>query len=101
MEDVKKMLFLKTTFPRSFIMVKDPQLAVLLQKLSSEMLKSAPIGKSLGCVKNLRDKNSVEDMRKILELYSTTIPCDLEHCYGVTLMLEIETRGGKELSSMR
>ena len=99
-EDEKKMLFNKDYVPRTFTMVKDPELAVLLEKLDSEMRKSAAIGKSLGCVKDLRDEISPESMRQILELYSTTVPRDLEHSFGITLMLEIGTRGGEELRSM-
>ena len=99
-EDEKKMLFNKDYVPRTFTMVKDPELAVLLQKLDSEMRKSASIGKSLGCVKELRDEISEENIKKILELYSKTVPRDLEHCFGVTLMLEVGTRGGEELRSM-
>jgi len=99
-EDSIKVLFEENYVPRKFQMYEDPRLAGFKRTLDEEMRISASEGLSSGRVKATRSSVKPSHLKKIMQLYNTSNPRDMELCFGVTLMLQLGNRGGEELRRM-
>ena len=99
-EDSQALLFNRHHTVRQFNVLTDPHLLILKCALNKSMKKSADEGKCKGMLKANRTDIRPEDIRRVLQLYNSDKPSDIEFAFGFTILLQLGVRGGSELRKM-
>jgi len=98
--DSKKKLCDPNFTSRTLDVWNDPELECLVLTLNKEMEASVSAGLGAGLAKKARSPVKPAHIRDILRLYNTSVPADMEHCFGVMLLLQLGNPGGEKLRSM-